>query len=247
MSAAPSKAMLMAAGLGLRMRPLSDLPKPMIPVDGIPLVDRALSWLEQYGIQEVVVNTHYRSDLMQGHLAVRTHPHITISHEDELLETGGGIVKALPLLGDEPFFAINSDVICIDGATPALAQMARQWNDAQMDALLLLQPVDHAVGYSGAGDFFMDDAGKLTRRGQNARAPYVFTGVQLLHPRLFTNVPPGRFSMNVLYDRLLQPGAPRSLYGLVHDGAWLHVGDPAGVSLAEQYLQQSAKKRVTQN
>lgn len=242
----PDTAMVMAAGLGLRMRALSDLPKPLIMVGGVSLLDRTLDWLSDSGIGKAVVNTHYHADLVQQHLAKRTKPKVVLSHEEELLETGGGIVKALPLLGTEPFFSTNSDVICLDGPEPTLKRMSDTWDSKTMNALLLLQPVERSVGYEGAGDFFLGKGGKLTRRGNKERAPYVFTGIQLLHPRLFNDLPAGRFSLNVLYDRLLSQSEGPGIFGLVHNGAWLHVGNPQGVTQAEQYLQQDNIRRVTQ-
>ncbi len=230
------KAMVMAAGLGLRMRPLSDLPKPLIPIAGKPLIDHALDWLAASGVTEAVVNTHYRADLVRGHLASRNAPRILFSQEDVLLETGGGICKALPLLGGEPFFSINSDTMCLDGRTPALHRLHKQWDSRTMDALLLLQPVETATGYEGKGDFFLHPDGILERRGEKPKAPYVFTGVQILHPRLFAGAPSGPFSLNLLYDRAMQAGNAPRIRGLVHDGHWLHVGDPEGVRKAEAFL-----------
>lgn len=234
----PTKAMLLAAGLGTRMKPLTDhMPKPMVPVCGVSLVDRVLDWMARAGIEEAVVNTHYMAAMLQAHLTARSGPPaIHISHEELLLETGGGINKALPLLGTEPFFSANSDTLCIDGAVPALARLAAAWNDDAMDALLLLHPREKATGYDGKGDFFLDSQG-LRRRGEAPQAPYVFTGVQLIHPRLFDSAPEGAFSMNLLYNRHIAPdGSLKRITGIVHDGHWLHVGDPAGLAQAEQWL-----------
>ena len=239
MSALPQKAMLLAAGLGTRMRPLTnDTPKPLIPVNGRTLADRVLDWMQNAGITDVVVNTHYIAPKLEAHLARRSAPRITISPEyDLLLETGGGIKKALPHLGDAPFFSANSDTLCIDGATPAPHRLHASWNDAKMDALLLLHKVEDAVGYEGRGDFFLNDDGTLRRRAKDEAAPYVFTGVQLLHPRLFAGSPVGAFSMNVLYDRgRREDGTLPRISGIVHDGSWLHVGDPEGLRLAEAWL-----------
>lgn len=229
--------MVLAAGLGTRMRPLTNTkPKPLIEVAGITLLDRVLDWMAAAGITETVVNTHYLAPQIEAHVQSRTTPHIILSSEaDQLLETGGGIAKALPHLGDTPFFSANSDTICLDGETPALARMAQGWDDASMDALLLLHPVEKAIGFEGPGDFSMGANGELTRRGTNPSAPYVFTGVQLLHPRLFRNLPTGPFSMNLLYDRALT-----RVRGLVHDGNWLHVGDPQGLADAESWLKTHA-------
>jgi MurNAc alpha-1-phosphate uridylyltransferase len=230
------RCMVMAAGLGLRMRPMSDLPKPLVPVAGKPLIDYTLDSLAAAGIEDVVVNTHYKADILEAHLAKRTAPKIHISHEPILLETGGGIKKALPMLGDGLFFSTNSDVICIDGKRPALHRLQEAQATMNVDAVLLLHPVEKAVGYQGRGDFFLDSEGIMTRRGDATTAPYVFCGVQILHAKLFADVPAGAFSLNVLYDRLMQKGDKPSIRGIVHDGDWLHVGDPEGLKLAEEFL-----------
>jgi MurNAc alpha-1-phosphate uridylyltransferase len=236
----PQKAMLLAAGLGTRMKPLTDhMPKPMVPVCGISLIDRVLDWMAASGVKDVVVNTHYMAPMLQAHLAGRAAlPAIAISHEELLLETGGGIKKALPLLGERPFFSANSDTLCIDGGSPALSRLAQAWDDSRMDALLLLHPREKAIGYEGRGDFFFTD-GKLRRRGDEDLAPYVFTGVQLISPRLFDASPDGAFSMNLLYNRTIAAdGTLERIGALVHDGNWLHVGDPAGLAQAETWLRQ---------
>lgn len=235
----PTRAMILAAGRGLRMAPLTDtMPKPLVPVRGKPLIDYSLDWLAASGVADVVVNSSYLADMLEAHLAARAAPRVRISREAERLETGGGIKKALPLLGDAPFFSLNSDAICIDGPRPALHRLWQAWDGALMDALLLLHPVEQAVGFEGAGDFFADSAGVLKRRGDAPHAPYVFTGVQLVHPRLFADSPDGAFSLNVLYNRdMASDGTLHRIAGLVHDGAWLHVGDTAGLRQAEQRLQ----------
>lgn len=231
MSAMPN-AMVLAAGLGKRMRPLTDgIPKPLVPVAGVALIDRALDWLAVSGVKEVVVNTHYKAQMLESHLAARQRsPRIRLSHEETLLETGGGIKKALPLLGDI-FFSLNSDALCIDGSAPALHRLLAQWDEHAMDALLLLVPLESASGYDGAGDFFIETNGLLKRRGDQPRAPLVFTGIQLMHRRLFDGAPEGPFSLNLLYDCNL----PR-IRALVHDGSWLHIGDPAGLEKAEAFF-----------
>jgi MurNAc alpha-1-phosphate uridylyltransferase len=233
------RAIVLAAGLGKRMRPLTDiLPKPLISVGGKCLVDHALDFLSSAGIGEAVVNTHYLAPLLEAHLEKRTIPHIRISYEETLLETGGGVLQALPMLGEGAFFSINSDTICVNGARHALMRLADMWDDVSMDALLLLHPTEKAVGYAGAGDFSLSDEGQLTRRKKDEVAPYVFTGVQILHPRIFQNLPMGAFSLNVLYDRLMQPSVNTSprIRALVHDGKWLHVGEPHAIKLAEAEL-----------
>ena len=233
------KAMILAAGLGKRMRPLTDtLPKPLVPVAGKALIDHALDWLASAGVTDAYVNSHYKAELLEAHLrARRGQPHIHISREVELLETGGGIKQALPLLGAAPFFAANSDVICIDGQTPALHRLMAAWDDSKLDALLLLHPVAQAVGYDGPGDFFLEE-GQLRRRGAEASAPLVFTGVQMLHPRLFEDSPDGAFSLNVLYNRAMASAHAPRLGAIVHDGAWLHIGDPQGVAAADAWFSQ---------
>ncbi len=233
MSAPPKKAMLLSAGLGTRMKPLTDaLPKPLIPVSGTTLIDRALDWLANAGIEEAVVNTHYKAGMIEAHVAKRARPRVHISYENAVLETGGGIKKALPFFGGAPFFSANSDVICLDGKTPALHRLWQAWDEATMDALLLLHPVLSAVGYDGAGDFFLEQ-GKLRRRLGHPSAPLVFTGVQLLHPRLFKDAPEGPFSLNLLYNRAMaEDGTLDRVSAIIHDGDWLHVGDPQGLAKA---------------
>lgn len=231
----PKSAMVMAAGFGMRMRPLTlHVPKPLVRVLGKPLIDYSLDFLAQAGILDVVVNSHYLPQLLEAHLAARgSLPHIRISREEVVLETGGGIKKALNFIGGNPFFVINSDVICINGDTPALHRLWQAWDDSAMDALLLLHRTGNAVGYEGKGDFFIGDNKELRRRLDGESAPFVFTGIQLLHPRLFTAAPEGAFSLNVLYNKNLgRVGA------IVHDGAWLHVGDQQGLSQAEDFLLQ---------
>ncbi len=233
------KAILLAAGLGKRMRPLTDtIPKPLVEVAGKALVDHALDWFAAAGVKEVVVNSHYKAELLEAHILKRTTPPaISISREEVLLETGGGIRQALALLGAEPFFSANSDVMCVDGDIPALHRLQNAWNEETMDVLLLLHPVERAIGYDGAGDFFLEQ-GRVRRRTAQEHAPYVFTGVQMIHPRLFRKAPEGAYSLNKLYDEALAAGGgsqPR-LHAIVHDGNWLHVGDPAGVATATAWF-----------
>ncbi len=226
-----SHIMILAAGLGLRMRPLTQhMPKPLVPVNGKPLIDWALDFACDAGIEVAVINTSYLAEMIENHVAHRTHPHVLISREEQPLETGGGIAHALPLLRDEPFFSINSDAITLPGAEHPLKRLFAAWDASGMDALLLIVPTEEAIGYEGAGDFFLED-GVLTRRGDAESAPYVFTGVQILHPRLFENAPDGVFSLNLLYDRDLS-----RINAIVHDGRWLHVGDIKGLARAEGML-----------
>lgn len=232
MSRHPARAMVLAAGLGLRMRPLTlDRPKPLIELAGRTLLDRVLDALAAAGIEEAVVNSHYLGAMIAARVARRTRPRITLSPEETLLDTGGGVARALPRLGKGPFFVINADIAWDDGPRPALVRLATAWRDTTMDALLLVQPASRAVGYDGPGDFDLAD-GKLVRRSGD-RAAFVFTGVQLLHPRLFAQAPAGAFSLNLLYDRAATAGR---LCGLVHDGAWYHIGTPAALKEAEALI-----------
>ncbi len=241
----PRKAMVLAAGLGRRMRPLTEkLPKPLIPVAGKAMLDRVLDRLAQSGVGACVVNTHHQGEMIAEHLADRESPKVRLAPEPELLETGGSVNRALDELGPGPFFVVNGDVVWRDGEAPALQRLAGAWDDEEMDALLLLQGKARAIGYDGAGDFFIDPEGEhlgsLHRRQQGAGAPFVFTGIQLLHPRLFDPAPGGRFSLNLLYDAALARGR---LFGLVHDGEWFHIGTPEGLELAESHLgPEEAKK-----
>ena len=230
----PSTAIILAAGRGLRMRPLTEhLPKPLVEVSGRALIDYALDFVHDGGIEEAVVNTSYLAEMLEAHLSKRHTPSVRISRESTPLETGGGIAKALPLLGPGPFYSLNSDAITLSGAQHPFQRLHDAWNDADMDALLLLQPTGQALGYHGQGDFFLHPEGALTRRAEAEFAPYVFTGVQLLHPRLFNGAPHGAFSLNTLYNR-----NPRRIRAIVHDHAWLHVGDLAGLRVAESALSQ---------
>jgi MurNAc alpha-1-phosphate uridylyltransferase len=233
MSAAPTSAMVLAAGLGLRMRPITDaLPKPLVPLGGRTLVDHALDRLEAAGVERAVVNTHYKGEMLARHLAARRKPAIKLSAEDELLETGGGVLKALPLL-DDTFYVVNSDVFWLDGTTSALLRLARAFDAGRLDALLLLQRTVTALGYQGSGDFIADPLGKVRRRREREVAPHLFAGVQILTKRLFAGQKPGKFSLNALYDRAIEAGR---LAAIVHDGEWYHIGTPAGLALAEARL-----------
>jgi MurNAc alpha-1-phosphate uridylyltransferase len=234
-SKVPSTAMILAAGLGLRMRPLTlDLPKAMVEVKGRRLIDRALDRLLSAGIKKVVVNLHHKGNTLKRHLAERNDVEILFSDESEqLLETGGGVAKALPLLGPDPFFVVNSDVIWLDARRDSLHELAEAWDDKAMDALLLMHPTVTAVGYDGVGDFEMAPDGRLTRREERHVAPFLFTGIQLLHPRLFDGAPEGPFSLNRLYDQAAESGR---LYGYRHEGIWMDVGTPAGLKAAEAAL-----------
>ena len=222
-------AMVLAAGLGTRMQPLTDTrPKPLVTLAGRTLIDRVLDHLDAEGINRTVVNTHYKADLLESHLAKRDG--IIISPEPDLLETGGGVKNALPLLGADAFFVVNSDAVWLDGPTRALRRMVQAWRSEEMDALLLFQRTVAIRGITGRGDFLLDSEGHAARRQERAIAPFLFAGVQILHKRLFEDAPDGAFSLNVLYDRAEEAGRLR---GIVHDGEWFHVGTPEQRESAE--------------
>ena len=232
MSRIPTHAMVLAAGLGLRLRPITErLPKPLVPVAGRTMLDRVFDRLDEVGVARRVVNTHWLGEMIARHLAGR--PGITLSAEPDRLDSGGGVAKALPLLGRRPFYVCNADVIWFDAATPALRRLADTWDDERMDALLLLQRTVTAFGYDGCGDFFLDAAGVARRRCPGEISPLLFAGVQILHPRLFAAAPSGAFSLNRLYD---QAEAAGRLYGIVHDGEWYHIGTPDALTAAEALL-----------
>jgi MurNAc alpha-1-phosphate uridylyltransferase len=228
----PCQAMVLAAGLGVRMRPLTDaVPKPLVPVCGKALIDHVLDRLLAVGVATAVVNVHYFADLIEHHLAARRAPHVIISDErDELLDTGGGVVKALPHLGAAPFFHLNSDTIWIDGVRPNLIRLAEAFNPTRMDGLLLLAAASSSIGYAGRGDFAMAPDGALRRRGEREVVPFVYAGAAILAPALFAETPPARFSLNLLFDRAIATGR---LHGLRLEGTWMHVGTPEAIGAAE--------------
>jgi MurNAc alpha-1-phosphate uridylyltransferase len=234
----PRTAMVLAAGLGTRMRPLTDTtPKPLIAVAGKPLLDHVLDRLADAGVERAVVNVHYLAEQIIAHTARRTKPRITISDERGLLlGTGGGVVKALHELGTAPFFHINSDTIWIDGVTPNLTRLADAFDAAAMDALLLLAPTTGSIGYAGRGDFAMAPDGRLTRRSEREVAPFVYAGAANLSPALFRNAPQGEFSLTDLFDRAAEAGR---LHGLRLEGLWMHVGTPEAVGEAEAAIAKS--------
>lgn len=236
----PTRAMVLAAGFGKRLRPLTlSRPKPLVSVAGRTLIDRTLDRLEAAGVTDVVVNLHYRADMLAEHLAERATPNIILSMEDELLETGGGVLNALDRLGPDPFLVVNSDMIWRDALTNTLGLMGRQFDPTQMDALLMMQPTITAHGYRGQGDFHMDSAGRLRRRKSPKVAPFLFSGVQILRAEVFAGMTVEPFSLNRIYD---QAQAAGRLFGTRHDGDWLDVGTPAGLAVAEQALRQSGKR-----
>ncbi len=229
----PKTAMVLAAGLGLRMRPITHrLPKPLIPLGGRALLDHAIDRLAAVGVEQVAVNAYYKAEMIAAHLATRHAPAITLAREAELLETGSGVLQALPLLGDV-FYVVNGDVFWLDGKTSALLRLARAFAAERHDSVLLLQRTTTALGYHGDGDFILDPLGRVRRRQDREIAPHLFAGVQILHKRLFEGCAPGKFSLNPLYDRAIAAGR---LVAIVHDGEWYHIGTPAGLALAEARL-----------
>ncbi len=235
----PQKAMVLAAGRGERMRPLTaTMPKPLVRVAGRPLLDHVLDKLDQAGVQTAIVNVHYLADQIEKHLADRTSPRIVISDErDLLLETGGGTVKALPLLGDEPFFLVNSDTIWLDGVDGNWQRLAEAFDAQRMDALLLLAASTNSIGYAGRGDFTMATDGRLQPRAERQVAPFVYAGAAMFSPRLFEDAPQGPFSLNRLFAKASESDR---LFGLRLDGLWMHVGTPDAIALAEDAILQSA-------
>ncbi len=235
MSTEPTQAMVLAAGLGTRMAPLTDAtPKPLIEVAGKALIDYALDRFAEAGVSKAVVNVHYLADQVERHVKTRTEPEIVISDERTvLLETGGGLKKARAYFDDAPIFCTNTDAILIDegGAEPC-AMLGNQWSTDAMDALLLLAPLNRAGGYAGAGDFSLDEDGRIAFR-DGATAPFVFTGLQIISHRLVDEGPDGAFSTKKLWEVAASRGR---LFGAVHQGDWLHVGDPEGLAAAEQRL-----------
>lgn len=233
----PETAMVMAAGLGKRMRPLTATrPKPLVEVAGKALLDHALERLRAAGVKRAVVNVHYLADALEAHLKNRDYGlEIIISDErEQLMETGGGLVKALPLLGERPFLSVNSDNLWIDGPVDSIRALAAAWDGARMDALLLMVPLARAHCHGGQGDFHLDAAGRIVGRRKPGRlAPFVWTGVQILHPRLITNAPEGPFSTNLFWNRAIEAGRA---CGIVHGGLWFDVGTPRAIPVAEAML-----------
>ena len=229
-------AMVMAAGLGKRMRPLTATrPKPLVEVAGKPLLDHVFDRLRSAGIKRAVVNVHYLADALEAHLKRKVNDiEITVSDErNKLLETGGGLVKALPLIGDERFLVVNSDNFWVDGPIDAIHLLASRWDEEKMDALLLVVPLARANCHNGRGDFHMDPVGRLSRRKPGRIAPFVYTGIQLVSRRLFENAPEGAFSTNLLWTRAIETGR---CFGLAHQGLWFDVGTPAAIAKTEALL-----------
>jgi MurNAc alpha-1-phosphate uridylyltransferase len=238
MSVTPTKAMVLAAGLGTRMRPLTDhMPKPLVSVAGQPLLDHVLDKLARAGVVEAVVNVHYLPDQIIEHVAGRKQPRIIISDErDRVLGTGGGVVKALPLLGDAPFFHVNSDTLWIDGVQPNLTRMAAAFDPERMDILLLMAPTASSIGYGGRGDYGMLPDGALRKRKEHQVVPFVYAGAAIMSPAIFKDAPSGEFSLTKLFDRANEQ---ERLFGLRLDGVWMHVGTPDAVLAAEEAFLES--------
>lgn len=233
-------AMVLAAGLGTRMRPLTDrTPKPLLKLGGRTLLDHALGRLAEAGIERAVVNVHYFADQIEAHVRGRTSPQIVISDERQcILETGGGVLKALPHFGGQAFVVHNSDSVWMEGGRSNLKMLMSAWDGKRMAALLLLARCDASIGYEGRGDFHMDAFGRLKRRGASETASYVFAGVSILTPRLFDGVGAKAFSLNVIFDRAI---AEDALFGFVLDGTWIHAGTPEALLEAESHFDEGQR------
>jgi N-acetyl-alpha-D-muramate 1-phosphate uridylyltransferase len=231
----PQSAIVLAAGLGTRMRPYNGhIPKPLVAVGGKSLIDYGLDRLADAGVERAVVNVHHLADAVEGHLAARKRPKIVISDErGELLGTGGGIAKALPKLGPAPFFLVNSDTLWLDGVKPNFARLADAYDANGMDAFLLLAPTAGSIGYEGRGDYAMLPDGRLRRRAEREVVPFIYAGAAILSPALFADAPAGAFALTHLFDRA---GANGRLFGLRLEGIWMHVGTPEAVAAAEAAL-----------
>jgi N-acetyl-alpha-D-muramate 1-phosphate uridylyltransferase len=231
----PNRAIVLAAGLGTRMRPYNGhVPKPLVEIGGKPLIDYSLDRLADAGVERAVVNVHHLADAVERHLAARRRPQIVISDErGQLLGTGGGIAKALPQLGDKPFFLVNSDTVWLDGVKPNFTRLAEAFDPEIMDALLLLAPTTNSIGYSGRGDFAMRPDGRLRRHRENEVVPFVYAGAAVLAPVLFADAPAAPFPLTALFDRADAAGR---LFGLRLEGVWMHVGTPEAVAAAEAAL-----------
>lgn len=229
------RALVLAAGFGTRMRPLTDdCPKPLIKLGGKPMIDHVLDRLADAGVEHAIVNVHYLPEMIENHLRRRTVPEISISDErGAILDTGGAVVKARALLGDEPFFVHNSDSVWIEDGGATLTRMIEAWDGGAMDSLLLLAPAKGSLGYGGRGDFHLGPDGKPCRRKGDETADYVFAGVSINHPRLFADCPDGPFSLNRVWDRALAEGR---LAAITHNGLWMHVGTPEALAEAEKRI-----------
>ncbi|MEO1205318.1 MAG: nucleotidyltransferase family protein [Pseudomonadota bacterium] len=228
-------AVILAAGLGTRMRPLTQaVPKPLVQLKGQPLIDHVLDRVAAAGIKKAIINVHFKADLIERHVAQRSGLDITISDErGDLLDTGGGVKRALAMSDGGPILIHNSDTTWTEGMGNNLDRLLATWDDTIMDGLLLLALGADALGYDGRGDFQMATDGRLTRRGERTIAPFAFTGVSIAHPRLLSDTPDGAFSLNRVWDRAMEAGR---LYGMRMDGKWMHVGTPEALRDAEAWL-----------
>ena len=235
----PTSAMVLAAGTGVRMRPITNnIPKPLIRVFGKALIDHGLDTLANMNVSKAVVNIHHFPEQMEAHLKARRLPEVFVSDERErLMDSGGGIAKALPELGTKPFYLLNADSFWLEGTNPNLELLGKSWRDEDMDILLLLSSLSNSVGYNGKGDFNMDSEGRLVRRSERQIAPFAYCGAAILHPRIFEGVPAGAFSLNLLFDRAIEE---KRLFGTRMGGLWLHVGTPEAINEAETAIAKSA-------
>ncbi len=238
MSVKPTKAMVLAAGLGVRMRPLTDhMPKPLVRVAGQPLLDHVLDKLAAAGVSEAVGNVHYLPDQIIDHVATRKSPRVIISDErNQVLGTGGGVVKALPILGEAPFFHVNSDTMWIDGVQSNLLRLAQAFDAARMDILLVMAPTADSIGYGGRGDYAMLPDGALRKRREHQVVPFVYAGAAILSPSIFASAPKGEFSLTKMFDAANEQ---ERLFGLRLDGVWMHVGTPDAAQAAEEAFLES--------
>jgi N-acetyl-alpha-D-muramate 1-phosphate uridylyltransferase len=234
----PTSAMVLAAGLGTRMRPLTDkMPKPLVSVGGKPLLDHVLDRLVEADVATAVVNVHYLPDQIIEHVKDRATPRVVISDErDMVLGTGGAVVKALPLLGDAPFYHLNADTMWLDGVQPNLLRLAEAFDPARMDILLLMAPTASSIGYEGNGDYAMLPDGALRKRREHQVVPFVYAGVAIMSPAIFADAPDGEFSLTKMFDAA---NAQERLFGLRLDGTWMHVGTPEAVGAAEEAFLES--------
>ncbi len=236
-SAAPQTAMVLAAGFGKRMQPLTETrPKPLIELCEKPLIGHVMDRLVDAGVGRAVVNLHYMGQQIRAFLGAEDRLDVIFIDEPEILETGGGVKNAMTELGTDPFYVVNSDAFWLNGYEDALLRLARRWNDEEMDALLMLHSTVEGHGYDGIGDFNADADGRLTRRPESEVCPWLFAGLQILHPRLFTDAPDGAYSLNTLYDGALEN---ERLFGVVHDGEWFHIGTPQSLEFAEAFLHEA--------
>lgn len=234
----PKSAMVLAAGLGTRMKPITDsLPKPLVKVCGKTLLDHGLDALNRAGIENIVVNVHHHANLIEDHLAKRGQNIVISDEKAELLNSGGGIVHALDKLGEQEFLVLNADSFWLEGCSPNLTRLCDAWNTEHMDILMLLSGMTTAVGYEKAGDFYMDGEGRLSRREEGQTAPFAYVGAAIIHPRIFEGAPKGAFNLNILFDKAIESGR---LFGIRMEGLWLHVGTPEAILEAEEAIAKSA-------